>query len=75
MAEAYLLDQGRVLPCAAYCEGEYGIDGYYLGVPAKISAKGVEKILEVKLSDAQKTELASSLEAVKTTVAETKSRL
>ncbi len=75
MAEAYLLDQGRILPCAAYCEGEYGIDGYYIGVPAKISAKGVEKIFEVPLDAAQKEQLAASLEAVKKTVAETKTRL
>ncbi|MDF1563544.1 MAG: malate dehydrogenase [Deltaproteobacteria bacterium] len=75
MAEAYILDQGRILPSACLCEGEYGIDGYYIGVPAKISAKGVEKVIEVKLTDDQKAELANSLEAVKKVVEETKTRL
>lgn len=75
MAEAYLLDEGRVLPAAAMCEGEYGIDGYYLGVPAKIGAGGVEEVLEVKLTDKEKSELMKSLEAVKKTVEETKQRL
>jgi len=75
MAEAYLLDQGRVLPAAALCEGEFGIDGYYLGVPAKISGKGVEKIMEVALNEAEQAELLKSLESVKGTVAATKERL
>jgi len=75
MAEAYLLDQGRVLPAAAMCDGEYGIDGYYLGVPTKIGAGGVEKVIEVKLTDSEKAELMKSLEAVKSTVEETKKRL
>lgn len=75
MAEAYLLDQGRVLPAAARCDGEYGIDGYYLGVPTKIGAGGVEKVIEVKLTDSEKAELMKSLEAVKKTVEETKKRL
>ncbi len=75
MAEAYLLDQGRVMPAAAMCDGEYGIDGYYLGVPAKIGGGGVEKVIEVKLTDSEKAELMKSLEAVKSTVEETKKRL
>ncbi len=72
MAEAYIKDKKRVLACAALCEGEYGIDGYYIGVPAIIGAGGVEKILEIKLNDDEKQMLAKSLDAVKQAVAETK---
>lgn len=72
MAEAYLKDKKRVLPCAAYLEGEYGINGYYLGVPVIIGAGGVEKVLEIKLTDDEKQALMSSLEKVKAAVAETK---
>jgi malate dehydrogenase len=75
MAESYLLDQGRILPCAALCEGEYGVDGLYIGVPVKITGKGVEKIIEVPLTDAEQAELNQSLDSVKKTVAETRSRL
>lgn len=72
MAEAYLKDKKRVLPCAAYLEGEYGITGYYLGVPVVIGAGGVEKVLEVKLTEDEKSALMNSLEKVKKAVAETK---
>ncbi|RMG17809.1 MAG: malate dehydrogenase [Deltaproteobacteria bacterium] len=75
MAESYLLDQGRVLPCAALCEGEYGVDGYYIGVPAKISGAGVEKVIEVELTEAERALFERSLESVKRTVEETKKRL
>ncbi|NOZ57847.1 MAG: malate dehydrogenase, partial [Calditrichaeota bacterium] len=72
MAESYLKDKKRVLPCAAYLEGEYGIDGYYLGVPVIIGAGGVEKVLEIKLTDEEREMLMNSLEAVKKAVAATK---
>jgi malate dehydrogenase len=72
MAESYLKDQKRILPGAALLEGEYGINGYYIGVPILIGAKGVEKIFEVKLTDDEKAALMNSLEAVKKAVAETK---
>jgi len=72
MAEAYLKDKKRVFPCAALCEGEYGIDGYFIGVPVIIGAGGVEKVLEVKLTDEEKAMLNNSLEAVKKAVADTK---
>ncbi len=72
MAESYLKDKKRVLACAAYLEGEYGIKGYYIGVPAIIGAGGVEKVLEVKLNNEEKEMLMSSLEAVKKAVEETK---
>lgn len=72
MAEAYLKDKKRVLPCAAYLEGEYGINGYYIGVPVIIGAGGVEKVLEIKLTEEEKAMLMNSLEAVKKAVAATK---
>lgn len=65
MAEAYAYDQKRVLAAAAKCNGEYGISGIYLGVPVIIGAGGVEKILEIPLSDAEKKELHESAERVK----------
>ena len=72
MAEAYLKDKKRILPCAALLEGEYGIDGYYIGVPAMIGSDGVEKVIEISLTDEEKEMLGNSLEAVKKAVAETK---
>ncbi len=72
MAESYIRDKKRVLPCAAYLEGEYGINGYYIGVPVIIGSNGVEKVLEIKLTDEEKAMLNNSLEAVKKAVAETK---
>lgn len=74
MAESYLLDKKRVLPIAAYLEGEYGIDGYYLGVPAVIGAGGVERVFEVKLTPDERAKLMNSLEAVKGAVVEVDSR-
>ena len=72
MAESYLRDKKRVLPCAAYLEGEYGIHGYYFGVPVVIGAGGVERVLEVKLSDEERALVLKSLESVKKTATETK---
>ena len=72
MAESYIRDKKRVIPCASLCEGEFGIDGYFIGVPTVIGCNGVEKILEFTLNDDEKTELNKTLEAVKKTVAETK---
>lgn len=71
MVEAYLKDKKRVIPSAALCEGEYGIDGYFIGVPCVIGAGGVEKILEIELEDDEKQKLHGTLDAVKKTVAET----
>ncbi len=65
MAEAYLYDQKRILPAAANLSGEYGIDNLYVGVPVVIGAGGVEKIVEVKLSDDAKANLQVSVDAVK----------
>ncbi|MBT3478574.1 MAG: malate dehydrogenase [Candidatus Marinimicrobia bacterium] len=71
MAESYLRDKKRVIPCASLCEGEFGIDGYFIGVPSVIGAGGVERILEFELKDDEKAALNNTLEAVKKTVAET----
>jgi malate dehydrogenase len=68
MAEAYLYDQKRVLPAAAYLEGEYGYKDLYLGVPVVIGAGGVEKILEVELSAAEKSMLKTSADSVQKVV-------
>ncbi|WP_294268449.1 malate dehydrogenase [uncultured Sphingomonas sp.] len=65
MAEAYLYDQKRILPAAAHLSGEYGIDNLYVGVPVVIGAGGVEKVVEVKLSDEAKANLQVSVDAVK----------
>ena len=65
MAEAFLKDKKRVLPCAAYVEGMYGVDGLYVGVPVVIGAGGVEKIIEIALGDEAKANLQVSVDAVK----------
>ena len=72
MAESFLRDKKRVIPCASLCEGEFGIDDYFIGVPSLIGKGGVEKILEFDLSDSEKSALSSTIEAVKKTVKETK---
>jgi malate dehydrogenase len=72
MAESYLRDKKRIIPCASLCEGEFGINGYFIGVPSMIGKNGVEKILEFELHDDEKSALDDTLEAVKKTVLETK---
>ena len=62
----------RVIPSAALCEGEFGIDGYFIGVPTVIGASGIEKIIEFNLTDEEKSALDNTLDAVKKTVEETK---
>ena len=64
MVEAILLDRKEILPCAAYLEGEYGIDGLYAGVPVKLGAGGIEEILEVELTDAETAALKASADSV-----------
>ena len=71
MAESYLKDKKRVIPCAALCEGEFGIDGYFIGVPTVIGCGGVEKILEIKLNSDERSMLNNTLGVVKKTVSET----
>ena len=65
MAESYLKDNKRVLPCAAYLNGEYGVKGLYVGVPVVIGKKGVEKILELKLNSTEKKQFNNSVKAVR----------
>lgn len=72
MAESFLKDKKRVIPCAALCEGEFGIHGYFIGVPTVIGSGGIEKIIEFNLTDDEKNALENTLNAVKKTVSETK---
>ena len=65
MAEAILKDKKKILPCAAYLEGEYGIQGLYVGVPVKLGAKGIEQIIQIKLTAEEQAALNKSADAVK----------
>jgi malate dehydrogenase len=65
MVEAILKDKKKILPCAAYLQGEYGIDGYYIGVPCKLGAAGLEKIIEIKLTSEEHAALKKSADSVK----------
>ena len=64
MADSYLQDKKRVLPCAAKLNGEYGVKGMYVGVPVVIGAKGIERIVEVKLDAGEKRQFNKSVKAV-----------
>ncbi len=72
MCEAIVHDQKRILPCAAWLEGEYGMSGLFLGVPCKIGRRGLEMILEVELTDAERDALAKSADAVREPMAAVK---
>jgi malate dehydrogenase len=65
MVEAILKDKKKILPCAAYLDGEYGIRGYYIGVPCKLGSRGLEQIIEIKLTSEEDAALKKSAEAVK----------
>jgi malate dehydrogenase len=65
MVEAILKDKKKILPCAAYLQGEYGIDGLYVGVPCKLGAKGLEQIIEIKLTADEQAALQKSADSVK----------
>ena len=65
MVEAILKDKKKILPCAVYLQGEYGIDGYYVGVPCKLGAGGLEQIIEIKLTEEEDAALKKSADAVK----------
>jgi len=65
IAEAIVFDQKRVLPCAAWLEGEYGMSGLFLGVPVKLGRRGIEKVLEVELTPKERVDLGKSAEAVR----------
>ena len=72
MAESYLKDKKRVLPCSALLEGQYGVRDLFVGVPVVVGAGGAERIIEVDLNDEEKAMLAKSVESVRKSVAETK---
>jgi malate dehydrogenase len=69
MVEAIVKDKKRVLPCAAYCDSEYGVGGYYVGVPIVLGADGVERIIELELTEQETADFQSSVDAVKELVA------
>jgi len=68
MAESYMLDRKRILPCAAYLTGQYGIHGYFMGVPVQIGAGGVERIIELELDPGEKELMSKSFQSVKKTI-------
>ena len=69
MAQAILRDERRVLPCAAYCDTEYGVGGYFVGVPARLGAEGVLEVVELDLTEGERAAFAKSVEHVKSLVA------
>lgn len=69
MVEAIVKDKKRILPCAAFCQGEYGVQDTYVGVPVKLGRKGIEKIIEVPLTDEEKAALHKSANEVKANIA------
>jgi malate dehydrogenase len=69
MVEAIVRDKKRLIPCAAYCDQEYGVGGYYVGVPVILGAGGVEKIIELDLTEEEKANFQNSVDAVKSLVA------
>ena len=75
MAESILKDKKKVLPCAAYLEGEYGINGLYVGVPVKLGARGIEKIYEIKLTAEEQAKLKKSADSVQELVNVLKSKM
>jgi malate dehydrogenase len=72
IAESYLKNKRRILPCAALCQGEFGVNNLFIGVPCLISGKGLEKIVEIKLAEDEKAMLAKTITSVQKTTEETK---
>ncbi len=70
MAESILLDKKKLIPCASYCTGQYGVDGMFIGVPAKLGAGGVEEIVELDLNDDEKEAFNTSVSAIKALIDE-----
>jgi malate dehydrogenase len=68
MVDSIMLDEKRVLPCTAYLEGEYGIEGLYMGVPVRLGAAGIEEILELELTEDEQRLLKESADAVRDVV-------
>jgi malate dehydrogenase len=73
MVDAVMLDERRVLPCTVLLEGEYGIDGLYMGVPVKLGRHGIEEIVELDLTDDERSALHASADAVREVVGVLKS--
>jgi malate dehydrogenase len=69
MVEAVVRDKKRLIPCAAYCDKEYGVGGYYVGVPVILGASGVERIIELKLTSDEQAAFSKSVDSVKQLVA------
>jgi malate dehydrogenase len=69
MVEAIVRDKRRLIPCAAYCDKEYGVGGYYVGVPVILGASGVERVIELKLTADEQAAFKKSVDAVKELVA------
>jgi malate dehydrogenase len=69
MVEAIIRDKKRLIPCAAYCDKEYNVGGYYVGVPVILGAGGVEKVIELKLTEQEQADFTKSVVAVKELVA------
>jgi malate dehydrogenase len=69
MVEAVVRDKKRLVPCAAYCDAEYGVGGYYVGVPVILGSNGIEKIIQLSLTDSEKAAFQKSVDAVKSLVA------
>jgi malate dehydrogenase len=70
MAESFLKDKKRVLACACLCEGEFGVDGLYVGVPCVIGGNGLERIIEIELNDEEQSAFDASVEHVRTLVSQ-----
>jgi malate dehydrogenase len=68
MVDSICLDEKRILPCTAYLEGEYGVDGLYMGVPVKLGASGVEEIVKLRLTTEEKKMMRASAAAVREVV-------
>jgi malate dehydrogenase len=65
MAEAIVKDKKRIIPCAAYCNGQYGVEGVYVGVPVRLGSGGVEEIIEIELDDEEREAFNGSVSAIK----------
>ena len=72
MAESIIRDKKRILPCAAYCEHEYGIGGYFVGVPCVLGSEGVEKVIEIEMDETEKKMFQVSIDHVKDLVSAVK---
>ena len=72
MAESIIRDKKRIIPCAAYCNGKYGVNGIFVGVPVKLGSSGVEEIIEIELNAEEKKAFDNSVSAIRKLVEEIK---